>query len=815
MHSQRIRMPIRRPSHRPAIHPLALALHLIFGGTCLAAAILPTPAMAQAQSAAREFDIPAGPLPATLNRIGESAGLLLSFDPALVKGKTAPAIKGRMTAQQALEQALAGSGLAANADGASIVIKTAPPAPVSAKEAVLPVVTVRAGAEIESAWGPVAGYVAKRSATGTKTDTPIIETPQSLSILGRDELDARGTATAAEAMRYVAGVQAEAYGHDNTEFGWLTLRGFDDPYTYQYLDGLRTPGYSFLTHKFEPFGLERIEVLRGPASLVYGQAEAGGIVNSVRKTPQADAPREIQVRFGNFSRRQLAADVGGSIDDDRRLGYRIVAVGSEVGEQTKYPGFDRRETKRNYIAPSFSWTPSADTSFVLLSEFLDLKSPVGNVEFLDSNWRRTGLVSGEPSFDRHDQRQWNVGYQFSHRLNSTWSVRQSLRTAENRLDVQGVWGYSRDPDTGEIARAANVLRQNIRYTAVDTQLTGHFATGDWRHTLLSGIDYMDIDFDLVRFRSWNAPSLNISLPPAGQYGQAVTTPTTLFRSFDDKQRQLGIYVQDQVKVDNWVLSLGGRWDKAKTDSLDRRFSETTKADDEAFSMRAGVNYLFASGVAPYLSYTESFLPQLGQSADGRPFEPTRGKQYELGIKYQPPGTRQLWTMALFDLTKTNVPTTDPDNPDEQLAIGKVRSRGVELEGKLSLTRGLDLTAQYTFNDVKITRDNDGFAGKHPVIVPRHMASAWIDYTQQGGDLRGLGVGLGVRHVGSRYADQANTVKSPAYTLVDASLHYTTGPWRLALNVNNLFDKDYGTVYSNYAYYPGARRTVIATTSYRF
>lgn len=259
--------------------------------------------------------------------------------------------------------------------------------------------------------------------------------------------------------------------------------------------------------------------------------------------------------------------------------------------------------------------------------------------------------------------------------------------------------------------------------------------------------------------------------------------------------------------------MGGRLDRADNETQDHLENTRSSSKDKAFSGRVGANYMLPGGLVPYVSYAESFLPQIGRDASGNPFTPTRGKQYELGIKYQPADQSLLLTAAIFDLRKTNVPTTDPDNPDYQRQTGEIRSRGLELEAKAALTRQINLTGQFTYNDVSVTRSNDGNVGKHPINVPRLMASAWVDYAFADA-APGLSAGLGIRHVGKRYSDDLNTVSTPGYTLFDAAARYDTGPWRLALNVSNLLDKDYVATYA-YGYYRGVPRTVTASLRYRF
>ncbi len=804
----------------PRPQRLALAVHaamLALPMTAICAAPSGAHAQATAQAPAQamhDFDIPAGPLSTALTRAAAQSGVPLTADAALTAGKTAPALKGRMTLREALAQLLAGSGLAAGTEGASIVIKAAPPAPGGAKEAVLPVVTVRAGAEQESAWGPVRGYVAKRSATATKTDTPTIEVPQSISVIGRDEMDDRGVNSVTEAMRYVPGVMSSVYGQDDRGYEWFSIRGFSNAYNANYLDGLRqtSPIFGYAVPQNEPYGLERVEVLRGPTSALYGQGDAGGIIHRISKRPRADATQEIEVQLGNFGRKQVALDLGGAADADGKAAWRLVALGLDTEPQIDYPGYDERRNKRTYVAPSLSWKPSTDTSLTLLADYLDIRAGTNATEYMGADLRRTGVLIYEPSYDFSDQRQWNLGYQFEHRPNVSWTVRQNLRTSRTDIDSGAVLGFNGTADAaGVVPRNTSRTIESLRYTVFDNQLQGRVNSGGVEHMLLFGIDWLDTTSHQIGY--WDAgPSLNIFNPV---YGQPVIEPQALSGDREVKMHQFGLYAQDQMKLDaHWRLLASLRHDRVRTDTDDRLAGSLSRSKDSATTGQLGVTYVMDSGLAPYVSYSESFFPQGGSDFNGTLFQPTRGKQYEAGVKYQPASGKGLMTLALFDLTKTNILTADKAHFGYSVQTGEARSRGLEFEVKQDLTAGLKLSAQYTYLDTKVTKSNDTDLGKRLPNVPKHMASAWLNYKVQGGDWRGLGFGLGARYTGNYYDDTANTARVPSRTLMDAALNYETGPWNFALNVNNLFDKHYAASYV-YGYYRGSRRTAILSAKYRF
>lgn len=684
--------------------------------------------------------------------------------------------------------------------------------------------TVRVEADRESATGPVSGYVAERSLTGTKTSTPITDVPQSISVIGRDELDDRGALSVVEALRYVPGVASQTYGADTRgQDDWINLRGFSGYGTSLYQDGLRmnTNASTFASQRSESYGLERIEVLRGPASVLYGKGDAGGIVNRVSKRPAADSPREIEVQIGNQDRRQLAVDVGGALDEEERVLYRIIGLGMNADTQDRYANGDEVSNTRRYLAPSLTWKPTPDTSLTLLSEFLRDRNDGFAFRYTPpgaSTRKSASLLEGEPGYSGFDQDQAAVGYLFEHKLNSAWTLRQNTRLSEVDVTYRRIMSLSLEDDGRTMQRQVRKFKDDNRQIAIDTQVEGQVKTGSIAHTLLFGLD-AERQNNGRRVYTGETGPLDIYDP---LYGQPVTvSPIADFDDSKQRLRQLGLYVQDQMKLTpHWLITLGGRMDWTTLRSLDRLAETDTTQRDNKFTKRLGISYLTGTGWTPYFSYAESFLPTVGRDADNTPFKPTEAKQYEVGLKFTPDNGRSLYTVALYDLRKTNALTVDTTSPDYQTQNGAVRSRGIELEAKAALAPGLDLIATYTYGGVKITDSNGPDKGKVPAATPRQMASAWLNYRLRDSVLRGLGIGVGVRYVGSVYNDEANTWKTPSFTLFDAALQYDTGPWRFALNVQNLADKEYvATCYqsvgdgSQCQY--GQERTVVLNARYRF
>lgn len=670
----------------------------------------------------------------------------------------------------------------------------------------LPEVKVTADPE-PSATGPVSGFAARRSATATKTDTPIIEVPQSISVIGRDEMDARGVQDVMEAVRYTPGVVTSVYGPDNR--GWesdISIRGFSTYYS-NFQNGLALTPFNVTYFLSDPYMFERVEVLRGPSSMVFGRGDAGGIINRVTKLASGERLHEIELQYGSHDRNQLAFDLGDSFGTGSDWSYRLVGVGLDSNDQDRYPDGHELNHTRTLLAPSLKWQPNARTSLTVYGEYIK-NSSAEDPYYINVDLRPTALKMGDYSFSGIRQEQKSIGYRFESEFVDGWTLRQNYRTSHIDMNRRVVWADGLADDGRTILRTARTWTDPMSQTALDTSVTGKFRTGLVQHTLLAGVDWTNQKATSNQF-SDPAPDLDLFFPVYGQY---VPVPTTQLRRYNQSTRQAGYYLQDQIKFDDhWVLTLGGRQDHVRQVTNDPLNDSYTVQRDKKFSGRAGLSYLFANGVAPYIGYTESFLPSAGLDANNEPFKPTRGKQVEVGVKYQPAGSKLLLTAALFDLRKSNVVSYDPIT-FEGRQIGKVRSRGLELEAKGEVAPGLNLSASFTRlnNEVLNSADPDEI-GKRLPLVPKQTFAVWLDY-QLG---NGLGFGGGVRNQSNTAGDEHNTFFAPSFTVADASLRYEHGPWRYALSVSNLFDKKYISGCYVEACYAGQRRTVTLSARYRF
>lgn len=683
----------------------------------------------------------------------------------------------------------------------------------------LPTITIRAAGDTSGT------YVAGRSAAATKTDTPIMETPQAISVITRAEMDARNVRDLGEAVAYTAGVAMGGTG-ETTLFGGnsVRVRGFGGGGTAgvsfnEYLDGMKLQGTGYDGGNLDPYLLDRVDVVKGPASVLFGQTQPGGIVNMVSKRAGADMVNELRLGAGNRSHADAGIDLGGALGPN--LHWRVTGLALEEDLQQ-----DPAKRKRRMVAPSLTWS-NGKTSLTALAHYQhdDINAtllniiPAAGVFGNPAGRVATDIRVGDPGFEYWDRKTASLGYLFSHAWSDTLTFRQNLRYTRNELDSQWLYRRSLAPDRRTLNRSAFSAVEDATNANLDNQLEWKFKNGAVQHTLLAGLDYQRRTNDAVRHFGFNGvPALDLFAPV---YYQAIPAQA-VFQSEDVAGRQLGVYLQDQIKFGALSVLVGGRHDKARSRTLNRLNGTTTVQDDDAFTGRIGLIYNFANGVAPYASYAESFEPISGRAFDGGVFKPMQGKQYEAGLKYQPAGGQLLATLAVFDLTQRNMTTGDTEHTGFSIQTGEVQTRGIELEAKAQLAKDLDLTAAYTYLDDEVTRSNNTDLGKRRAQIPAHSASLWANYTVREGALAGLGFGLGARYTGKTQGDATNTFTVPDRTLFDLALRYNlgkligTGSWLGELNVQNLADKEYvASCFATHSCYLGLGRSVRATLKYNW
>lgn len=701
----------------------------------------------------------------------------------------------------------------------------------------------------ESAWGPAATIAARQSATGTKTDTPIQKVPQSISVVTAEEMALHQPKSVKEALSYTPGVAVGTRGASNT-YDYLIIRGFatDGQSQNNYLNGLKMQGNFYNDAVIDPYMLERAEIMRGPVSVLYGKSSPGGLLNMVSKRPTTEPLKEVQFKAGTDSLFQTGFDFSDALDDDGVYSYRLTGLARSANAQQK-----GSEEQRYAIAPAFTWRPDDKTNFTFLSYFQNEPETgyygwlpkEGTVEPLPNGKRLPTDFNEGAKNNTYSRNEKMIGYSFDHEFNDTFTVRQNLRFAQNKVSQKSVYGYGMCSDPlytkdQEALKASPCLsipqsqwghtltrqyvidNEKLENFSVDTQLQSKFATGSVGHTLLTGVDFMRMRNDIDSWFGYAgsvAPSDIYNLDRSDFDFGAHPNPSGPYRVLL-KQKQTGLYVQDQAQWDKVLVTLGGRYDWADQSSFNRDYGNKSERDDKEFTWRGGVNYLFDNGVTPYFSYSESFEPASQTDANGDLFAPSKGKQYEVGVKYVPEDRPIVVTGALYQLTKTNNLMADPNGSLFSVEGGEIRARGVELEAKAALSASVNVVGSYTYTDAEYTTDTT-YKGNTPAQVPKHMASLWADYTFFDGPLSGLTLGTGGRYTGSSYGDPANSFKVGSYTVVDALVRYDLARVgmagsNVALHVNNLFDREYvASCFNTYGCFWGAERQVVATATFRF
>ncbi len=688
---------------------------------------------------------------------------------------------------------------------------------------VLEAVVIEGGAG-ERGDGPVDGYVAKKSLAGTKTDTPVSRTPQTVSVVSREQIEDQSAQSVAEALRYTPGVLTEYRGASNLR-DELFVRGFY--YVPKYLDGLFLGG-DLSYAKIDPYLLERVELISGPASVLYGQANPGGIVNMVSKKPTDTPLRAVELSVGTDKYLSAGFDISDTFDDV--FGYRIAAKGLRRDLQE-----DHAKNRSFAVAPSFTWSPDEGTSLTILGGYQN-EPDAGYRNFLDAAGTVTpipgfGFVPrdffvSDPDFERSERKQAWIGYEFKHEFNDNLTFRQNARYHHvDWLHHTLVYGSaSPDPVTGNntiVSRSASGGTDTWNQFTIDNQIEATFSTGAAEHTLLGGVDYQYRTRDYKWGRA-AGPSIDLADPRYGDFDfSSLVLATTDLQ--DLTARQVGVYLQDQVEIGALNLLAGIRYDRAKTEIDDRLGTNDQSYDDGAFTWRAGALYAFDNGLSPYVSYATSFepalyLPPAGSSA----FSPTTAGQFEVGVKYAPEGSGLLLTAAYYDLRQKDVVAGawDPDLGQMVYSqVGKIHNRGIELSARAEVTNNLSLIAGYSYIDSIVKESvNTSEVGKMPARIPQHQASLWATYTADEGALEGLTVGGGLRYIGTSWGDGGNSFKVGAVTLFDAMASYDFGAkspelkgLSLQLNVKNIGDERYvASCASAYACFYGEGRSIVAT-----
>lgn len=685
-----------------------------------------------------------------------------------------------------------------------------------------------ARAQQETANGPVQGYVATRSATGTKTDTPLKETPQSVTVVTADQIKDQGAKTVQESLRYVPGAFADAYGPD-TRGDYPRVRGSDPNI---YLDGTQAVNsWQFNEWRPDPYTLSRIEVLRGPSSVLYGAASTAGIINLVSKLPQAESYREIGVQYGSFNRKQIQTDMTGKLTPDGEWLYRLIGVFRDSDFQTDYVKDDRV-----LVQPAITWRPGNDTTWTLMG-FYQKDKTGSSSQFLPhegtlfpgpNGTLPVNRFAGTPGFDRNETESASVSSLFEHRFSENFKLRQNTRF----LHTDGI-DHTTYPNTSDRSVFPSDLnfpftdatRQSIlrriwmnhptrNSLTSDTHAEFNFLTGPVSHKILTGFDYRMLTDrgengfadDLTPFNLYAPVYHSITPPPLTPYDGT-------------RQRQSGFYIQDQMRLGQWIAVVGGRRDR-----LESELEGAPKQNDTATTSRVGLMYELPGGLTPYVSWAQSFNPIFGANicVDGY-CKPKTGELKEVGFKYNPWAGLAI-NAALYDITEENRESYNNGDPEGRATqLGKVHIRGGELEVIGSITRDIDIIGAYSYTEAKVVQGD--FAGSRVETVPLHQASLWAKHRFSLFGMPGFVVGAGARFIGeswatglSPYTNAVETITTSSYMLFDAMLGYENDKWRLQINAMNLTDKRHVTtclINGRGDCFYGQSRTVLGTLTYKF
>ncbi|MCS2159431.1 TonB-dependent siderophore receptor [Scandinavium sp. H11S7] len=669
----------------------------------------------------------------------------------------------------------------------------------------------------ESATAPTQGYTVKSSTGATKTDQPLITTAQSVSVVTRQQMEDQGATNVSQALSYTPGVYS-TFGGSATRFDAISLRGYHGgDVDNLFLDGMRlmSDGGSHNVIQIDPWFLDRIDVIKGPSSALYGQSVPGGLVNLTSKRPQFSAEGHIQAFGGTQSTKGAAFDYTDAIND--QWAYRVIGITRNTDTQV-----DNTREERYAISPSLLWQPDSDTS-LLLRAYLQ-KDPSGGYHGslpldgtrYEHNGRKLSnhTNEGDPG-DGYQRREQIYSYEFNHQFNDIWSVYSSGSYTHSDVNLDQVYQVGWMGDSDMLSRGYSGSTGSLDGWSTDNRIKADFNTGDVSHTVVLGGEYHRFRNDL-----WSRAGGASPLDPWSGY--TAQNGHTLTYSDDNNRRyyQAGLYLQDEMVWNRWHADLSARYDRIVSEQVSDTFGTSSRRSDDHISSRASLLYAFENGLSPYISYSQAITPAMLAGPDGQLLKPTTAEQYEAGLKFQPPGTADMYSIAMYDLTQKDVATRDTNIATATfLPAGKVHSQGVELEARNQLTPRLSTIAGYTWNRLRFADTKDGTDDNTPQLTPDQMASFWAHYKFD----YGISAGAGVRYIGKQWADDANTERLPSTTLLDAMIRADLGAWTSALkgaylqvNANNLTDREYvsGCYGTNNCYW-GAERSVIATVGYDF
>ncbi|MEY8799238.1 TonB-dependent siderophore receptor [Leisingera sp. XS_AS12] len=657
--------------------------------------------------------------------------------------------------------------------------------------------------------GAVEGYQAPATETGIKSGVPLSEVPQSVSVVTSTELERRNPTQVEDAIKFTPGINPSTWGADD-RYDQFSIRGFDMGTAALYRDGLPNKSHGFASFKIDPYMLERIDVLRGPAGVLYGSNDAGGMVNMVTKRPSFANEGSAYVGYGSFGTAEAGVDVSRVLNAQGTLSGRLTALVRD-GETA----LDNSHNDRNLLAGSLTWAPTDDTSLTVLMHLQqDERTPLqwvpqAGVEYdaalgslPDDFYKR------QSPFNSYKSDSGSFGWEFSHRFGNGLTFNQKARYAREKTDYQHLYLASTDFATGDMtytAAADDLEAYNIGF---DNYL-------EWKsggNSMIVGVDYQRRKTEYRKYVATGSYDVSFANPV---FDLNVAYPPLSARN-KEEYTEKGIYLQDHFKFSNGVSVTAGLRRSWFENEIENQLTSSVQSQKNAATTgMLGITYEMANGLTPYLSYTEGFIQNFGKTIDEVPLKPSKSKQWELGLRYLPEHGNYLLSAAVFDLRKTNVKDYIPNNWDYSTQTGEIRSLGMELEARGRLTDNLQGVFGYTLLNTEITASTNGLRGNDNAMAPPHQLSLWLDYDASE-VVPGLSVGGGLRYVDEAFATQANNRVTPSYTLADLALRYEWEDMEVNLRVSNLFDRDYYSIcYDSHGCSKGDGRSVSLTVGKTF
>lgn len=787
------------------------------------------PASTAIVSAQNSFNIPRQPLYSALNALAEQAKVQFIFTEEMVQDLSSPGVSGQLSTQEALKKVLEGSGLIYRVNSGNTITLEKKPVDSSSAPDTLPAVKVLGKAVYDSTDPYNKDYLLPNSSTGTKTDTPISETPMSVQVVPKAVIADQQAIGLENVLKNVSGVAKNwGFGADANEN--MYIRGFatnnSGGASNIYRDGVLTPN--------TPISLantERVEVLKGPSAMLYGRAQPGGLVNIVTKRPKSDPYYALQQQFGSYDTYRTLLDATNKITEDGTLAYRFNYEHLDAGSFR-----DNHPITRDFIAPSLTWKITDKTQLDL--DFMYQNSKAVADSGIPYDLQLSGAIpgkiplnfSGNEPTDYANKETYTGGVTLTHEFNEDWKVRAKYST-HNQIYLTAQTSSNGNIDLlGNLARSFVKTSNDFSNDFGTLDITGHFATGAFQHTVLMGADYYHSGEAARSVFNPNVPTINVFNPV---YGFNALTDIPYNAGNELNNEWFGLYVQDQISLwDQWHLLMGGRFDNAQTRRYGLNGILNNHTDTDNFSPRIGLLYQPVSWLGAYVNYVKGFNAfNPGISLTGSSFEPEKSKEMEFGLKGEWLDGKLRSSLAFFELTKTNIKSQMPaPYSNFYSTTGAARSRGIEFDLQGQLTDEWNVIGTYTYLDAMVIAGNDspfsgvGKAGNRLENIPRNTASLWSTYDFSTLGVPGFSAGTGVYVVDRRSGNVDNSFNIPGYTRVDTMLKYQhkMGPSKLTLqfNIENLLNKEYiasSNGYGNFIHqtFPGAPRTYLGSVKVEF